>query len=356
MTGLVLVLPADLEAPTGGNRYDQSLAGALHQLGVPVQQRLGPGRWPVATSADRGRLSALLRSGGADGEQPDGVPVLVDGLLAGGAPEAVVSAIEAGVRLHVLVHLPLALETGLSVQDAAELEALERQALRAATGVITTSHWAAADLRARHGLERVAVAAPGTDPAPPSTGSTPPRLLQLATVTPRKDQLGVLEALSQIQDLPWTADLTGRLDVDAGYTEQVRAAIDRHRLGDRVGLTGPAGGDRLAAAWAAADLLLLPSHAETWGLVVTEALARGVPVVVGRGTGAQEALGQAPGGAPDKALPGAVIRPGHPVALAGAIRHLLGPGRASAVAAASARGRTLRRWLDTARDVLAAVQ
>lgn len=343
MTRLVLVVPADLDTPSGGNRYDRALAQALTELGTEVEQRPAPGHWPVATSRERDRLAELLRG-------PD--PVLVDGLLACGAPAAVTDAVDAGARVHVLVHLPLALETGLSTEAAAELEALERQTLHAATGVLATSRWAAQDLRERHDLDEVAVALPGTDPAPTSAGSSPPLLLQLASVTPRKDQLTVVAALAALRDLPWTAELTGPLEVDPGYTARVQAAIEEHGLTDRVRLTGPKNGAALRAAWNATDLLLLPSQAETWGMVVTEALARGVPAVVGLGTGAEEALGRAP----DGTVPGAVVPPGDPAALAAALRDMLGPGRERAVTAARARGHELNRWQDTARDVLEAVR
>jgi len=176
--------------------------------------------------------------------------------------------------------------------------------------------------------------------------------LQLASVTPRKDQLAVVEALAELQDLPWTAELTGPVDVDPDYAERVQTAIDRHGLGERVLLTGPRAGDELEAAWDATDLLLLPSFAETWGLVVTEALARGIPAVVGLGTGAEEALGRTG----EDRLPGAVVPPGDHLALQAALRNLLGPGRNEAAEAARERGRELNRWQDTAQDVLEAVQ
>jgi glycosyltransferase involved in cell wall biosynthesis len=338
---LVLVVPADVAKPTGGNRYDRSLAAAMRRLGTKVEQRLAPGRWPVATATDRDRLAELL-----DGPYP----VLVDGLLACGAPGAVARAVAGGCRVHVLVHMPLALEPRPG-RTAADLQALEREALLAATGVVATSRWTAADLRHRYGLDGVAVAPPGADPAPVSAGSTPPRLLQLAAVTPIKDQLTVVDALARVQDLPWTADLTGPLDVDPGYTARVEAALDRCRLVDRVRLTGPVDGAGLQQAWDAADLLLLPSRAETWGMAVTEGLARGVPAVVSRGTGAEEALGCAQ----DGSVPGAAVPVGDPDALAVAIRDLLGPGREGARLAARARRQTLRSWQHTARDVLAAM-
>jgi Glycosyl transferases group 1 len=329
---LTFVVPEDLHAPTGGNRYDQALAAALATIGVDVDRR------PAAPAT----LAPALRAAG---------PVLVDGLLACPEPDAVADAVAAGTPVHVLVHLPLALETGLGDEQARALDALEARTLRAATGVVATSRWAADHLRARHALDQVAVATPGAEPAAPATGSAPQHLLHLATVAPRKDQLGVVEALATVRDLRWTCALTGSLDADPAYTERVRTAIDRHGLRDRVRLTGPATGAGLAAAWDAADLLLLPSRVETWGMAVTEGLARGVPAVVGRGTGAEEALGRAP----DGAVPGAAVPPGDPDALADALRDLLGPGRERAAAAARARRATLARWQDTARDVLEAV-
>ena len=339
---LVFVVPADLAKPTGGNRYDLALAGALRTMGTAVELRPVRGDWPVATADDREDLAHALR---------DSAPLLVDGLLASGAPGAVQRAVAAGSRVYVLVHMPLALRTGLTPEVAAVLDELERAALHAATGVLTTSHWAATVLRERHDLLEVEVAVPGTDPAPVSAGSTPPRLLHLASITPLKDQLTVVDALALVRDLPWTAALTGSLDVDPPYTAQVRAAIDRHRLGDRVRLTGPLGGLDVERAWRATNLLLLPSRAETWGMVVTEALARGVPAVVSLGTGSEEALGRAD----DGCLPGAAVPAGAPAALAAAIRDLLGPGRERARAAALMRRQTLRGWRETATDVLAAV-
>jgi glycosyltransferase involved in cell wall biosynthesis len=344
VTRLVLVVPADLDTPSGGNRYDSALARALAELGTEVEHRPATGRWPMATALEQDQFADLLLG-------PD--PVLVDGLLACGAPAAVAAAVAAGTRVHVLVHLPLALETGLSPESAADLDTREGQALRAATGVLATSQWAADDLRARHDLKGViTVAVPGTDPAPAAVGSTPPRVLQLASITPRKDQLTVVDALATIRDLPWTADLTGPLEIDPAYAEQVQSSINRYGLGDRIRLTGSRRGADLAAAWEATDLLLLPSHAETWGMAVTEALARGIPAVVALGTGAEEALGHAP----DGSLPGAVVPAGDSGALAAALRDLLGPDRARARAAARARGQGLSQWQDTARDVLEAVR
>lgn len=345
MTSMVFVVPVGLSRPTGGNRYDQELTRALSDLGTSVEVREVAGDWPEADGPARAALAAALRSE---------APVLADGLLACGAPQQVADAVAAGGRVHVLVHMPLALDIGLTPQVAARRDALERASLRAATSVLTISAWTAAELRRRHGLARVAVARPGAGPAPLAHGSDPPRLLHLAAVTPVKDQLGVVTTLAQLRDLPWTAWLSGDDRAAPGYAATVREAIRTHRLNDRVLLTGPLTGDELHAAFAATDLLLLPSRAETWGLAVTEALARGIPAVVSAGTGAVEAL---TGGEPcdPRELPGAVVPPGDRCALAAALRAQLGADRVRARTAARARRSPLPSWQDTARTVLEAV-
>jgi len=331
------VVPGDLDRPTGGNRFDRQLTTALTRLGTAVELRPVPGAWPVGSAADRARLGDALGSSR---------PVLVDGLLASGAPEQVQDAVRGGGRVHVLVHLPLALHSAPE-EISAVRNALEGRALHAATGVVATSAWTATDLHWRHELPGVTVALPGAPRAALATGSAPALLRHLAAVSPVKDQLTVVEALAQITDQDWTAELTGALDVDPDYTARVRAAVARHRLSSRVRLTGPLTGAALEAAWSATDVLLLPSPVETWGLVITEALARGIPAVVSRGTGAQEALGRTP----DGELPGAVVRAGSASDLAAATRDLLGAGRARARRAALTRREVLPEWRRTALTV-----
>ena len=105
---------------------------------------------------------------------------------------------------------------------------------------------------------------------------------------------------------------------------------------------GAVTGAELDRAYARADLLVLPSHAETYGMVVTEALARGIPVLATGVGGVAEALG-------DGVRPGLLVPPGDPRALAGALRAWLTDAglRAHLRAAAKARRATLRRWADT---------
>jgi glycosyltransferase involved in cell wall biosynthesis len=325
---LRLIVPADVGAPNGGNVYDLALADAWRRAGDEVDVvRCEPSTLP-------GEL-----------QRPWHGETLVDGLLACAQPQPVAAA-----RVGVLVHMPLALGTGLPPAKATELDRLERQALQAATLVVTTSHWSAQYLVSHHELKQPAVAPPGVCAAPISVGSDPPLLVHLAALVRHKDQLGVVAALAGLTDLPWRARLAGPDDRDLDYVAAVRAAVRTANLGDRVEIPGVLARDD---AWSGADLALLPSRVDTFGMVVTEALARGIPAVVSEG-GPAEALGVTSAGEP----PGVVIRAGDAESLTRVLRRwLTDPGhRTELRRRALSRRATLEGWSMTARRVREALE
>jgi glycosyltransferase involved in cell wall biosynthesis len=337
-----VVLPGGVDdpaAPSGGNRYDRAVCDRLART-ADVHEIAVHGDWPRPGAAARDALARALAG------LADGATVLLDGLVACGVPEILEP--EAGrLRLVVLVHLPLSDETGLAPAEAADLSARERRVLYAAAAVVATSRAAARRLTDVHDLpaERITVAPPGVDPAPPAAPSEAGnRLLCVAAVTPRKGHDVLIGALARLGDLDWSCVCVGATD---------RAGFLPAPVPPGVEFTGPRTGAELDAAYAHADLLVLPSRAETYGMVVTEALARGVPVLGTRVDGVPEALGAAP----DGTVPGELVPPGDPDALAAALRRwLTDPAlRQHRRAAARARRDTLRGWDTTTRligDVL----
>jgi len=338
---LRLVVPGNVRHNSGGNVYNAALARELAVLGVDVETCPLDGGWPVGSAADRRRLAALLcDDGGAPGSTGAGRAVtIVDGLLACGAPDELAAAAAAGRPAWILLHMPL--------DDSGQDEAgLESRALRSAAGVICTSTSAAASIRARHGLDGIRVALPGTDTAALASGSEPPHLLAVAALLPNKDQSLLLAALSALTDLPWTASLIGSDTADPTYAAQLRDTVTRMELQDRIRIPGELRGRALEAEWASSDLSLLISQAETFGLVVTESIARGVPVVVRAGTGAVEALAA---GTPDPApaqWPAAVPTPTPAAAPTAEHGTAILPGTAVALGADPAPlAEVLRQWL-----------
>ena len=304
MSEVHFILPDGIDdpaRPSGGNTYDRRVRDGLAALGLTVRMH---------------GIEAVERI-------PDGAVVLLDGLVASPAPEVLVP--HAGrLRQVVLMHMPIG-------------DARERAVLEAATAVITTSRWTERRLRELHGLpaERIHVAEPGVDPAPVTSGTAGGEaLLCVAAVTPHKGHDALLDALATVADLPWRCTCVGSLDRDPAF-----AASVQRRANGRVEFTGPRTGAELERTYAAADLLVLPSHAETYGMVVTEALARGVPVVATDVGGVSEALGDG----------GLLVPPGDPAALGAALRRWLRDAglRERLRLAARERRETLRGWTAT---------
>jgi hypothetical protein len=330
-----VVLPGSVDDPTvpsGGNVYDRRVCAALPALGWRVLPTPVTGGWPRPAPAERAALERVLA------DLPDGALVLVDGLVGCGVPEVLVPAAQR-LRLVVLVHLPLADETGLDPAVAADLDRREREVLDAAAAVVVTSPWAAGRVAG------AVVAEPGVDPAPVAPGGDGLNLLCVASVTRRKAQDVLVRALTGVADRPLRCVLAGPRP-DPAFDAELCELVDRGGLADRVRLVGPLAGADLDAAYAAADLALLVSRAETFGMAVTEALAAGLPVVVSDAGPLPDTLGHAP----DGSRPGLVVAAGEPAPLAAVLRRWCDePGwRAGLRRSALARRQTLTGWEHTA--------
>jgi glycosyltransferase involved in cell wall biosynthesis len=339
-----VVMPGDVDrvtVPSGGNVYDRRICEGL-ALGRPVHEIALAGSWPRPDAAAKEGLDRALH------DLPDGARVLLDGLVACGVPHVVVPHARR-LDLTILVHLPL----GDEGPDTGDLDERERETLQAARAVVATSTWAARRLVGHHGLDtdRVHVAAPGTEPAPVSEPGDGTRLLCVASVTPRKGHDLLVQALAEVADLPWRCECAGPLRRDLTHVSRLRKLIEQEGLDDRITLAGPRRGARLDAAYAGADLLVLPSRAETYGMVVTEALARGIPVLATAVGGVPEALGRTP----DGRVPGLLVPPEDVVALADALRGWLGEPevRRDLRAAALERRGTLPGWDETTKRLAA---
>lgn len=283
---LTLVVPDRSPlAPSGGDRYDAALVTQWRSLGREVRVIPVPGAWPWPTREELEGLHGLL---GTLGEGP----VLLDGLVGSAAPEAVERSATARPTV-VLVHSLLADGAGATGASAADLDRRERRALAAAHAVVTNSGWARGLLAERLGIRDAAVAEPGTAPQAVASGSLDrtgtPVLLSLGAVVPLKNHAVLLAALERVADLAWSLVVAGPAPDPDHLAGLVGQAAERG-LSDRVTWAGPLVGAPLEEVWDRTDLLLHPSRSETFGMVVAEAHAHGIPTLVGAGTGAVEAL------------------------------------------------------------------
>jgi glycosyltransferase involved in cell wall biosynthesis len=334
---LDLIQPGDESTLTGGYIYNRRLLEALAARGWRTTVHSLQSSFPLPTDAALHEAREVL----------DAIPtrrlVLVDGLALGGMPELIQREAQR-LCLVALVHHPLAMETGLDAATAAALERAERRALAAVRGVIVTSHATASALTARAvAAQRIGVVEPGTDPAPPAHGSggEPVELLCVATVTPRKGHAVLLEALGTLAHCAWRLTCVGSLQRCPATVEALHQQIRALRLEQRVRLLGEVNPTALSNCYAQADLFVLASHYEGYGMALAEALAHALPVLSTR-------AGAIPDTVPEQA--GILVPPGDSGALADSLARLLREPqlrRRLALGAASARA-ALPDWKQAA--------
>jgi glycosyltransferase involved in cell wall biosynthesis len=334
MRPLHFVVPGPLDQRTGGYIYDRRMVEGLRALGWTVAVHELEGSFPHADATARQVVAAMI-----DGLPPAALPV-IDGL-------ALPAFAGCAARLPpwiALIHHPLPLETGLSPTDAAAFAALERKLLGQAARVIVTSPSTRRDLAA-YGLDegRVGVVLPGTDRAPLARGSKGPghTLLCVASLTPRKGHLVLLEALATVQDLPWRLVCVGSAERDPGCAASLAGTIERLGLDGRVELAGEHRDDGLERLYDQADLFVLASCHEGYGMALAEALARGLPVVSTTAGAIRETV---------PAAAGVLVPPGDADALGATLRRVLAEPEAFLTRQAGARAARdrLPTWDDAA--------
>jgi len=309
---VAFAIPGDLQAATGGYGYDRRMARELRELGWQVDVvELGDG-FPQPSATQRAFAMDRLRA------LPEGRTILIDGLAFGVLPE-LRAALSGRHALIALVHHPLALESGLPANAARVLHASEKAALATASGIVVTSPQTARDLAGQYDVpeSRIAICRPGTDRVRQqrTAGGAVVRLLSVGSVVPRKGHDVLVEALAGLTGLPWHLTIVGDRNRDAATARALDALIAHHGLEQRIAVTGELPEAAVHAAYAKADLFVLASHHEGYGMAFAEAIAHELPVI-----------GTTAGAIPETVAPGAglLVPPGDVAALRAALHRLIG--------------------------------
>ncbi len=326
------VVPGSLCEVTGGYHYDRRLLEGLQSLGWRITIRTLDAGFPFPTREALDAAAAVFAA------FSDGDLVLIDGLALGAMPE-VVAAHATRLRLVGLVHHPLAFESGLAADVAERLRRSEQAALRSMRHVIVTSAFTREGLVSYEVARAcISVVEPGTYAAPLAKGSHDScNILCVANLIPRKGHDVLIEALSALRHLPWRLTCVGSTKRSPATAAALGRQIDATGLGAHVRLLGELDGAALERCFIAADLFVLPTRHEGFGMVVAEALAHGLPV-----------LATKTGAIPDLVLPdaGLIVPPDDPEALRQALSYLLTEQDALARLARGARAvrDRLPRW------------
>lgn len=315
---------------SGGNVYNRHLRDGLRGAGWQVRM--------VAVPEGSGLLGASELA-----ELPGGALVIIDGLVA--VRESVALAAQSSrLRMIALAHMVVS-HPAASTGHETDLVQGEALALASVDRVIATSGWTRAELIAR-ALVRpgdVVTAHPGTDPAPATEASRGGgRLLCVGVVAPHKGQDVLIRALARLtQAGDWSCVCAGSLEMAPDFVIGLERTVQIEQLTTRVSFAGTLSGPALDAAYGRADLVVAPSRTESFGMVVTEALARGIPVVASRVGGIPEAL--SPSGA------GILVTPDDPAALETVLREWSANAtlRTELTTAARAARATVRSWGST---------
>jgi L-malate glycosyltransferase len=185
---------------------------------------------------------------------------------------------------------------------------------RRARGVITVSEFSAALVRKTYAIDPLIIPngiALHDLPVREVQVHQPPGVIFAGRFVPQKNLLALIEALSQLADLPWTCTLLG----DGPDINAVKQAIAARYLEKRFSLPGWVTGEAVLSAMADNDLLCMPSLAEGLSVAGVQALAMGLAIVTTR-----------VGGSADLVEPGQngfLVEPGDTQAITNALRHLL---------------------------------
>jgi glycosyltransferase involved in cell wall biosynthesis len=345
MRPVVFAIPGDLALPTGGYAYDRRVLAIAQAQGADITHLELPAGYPAPTANDLANTARLIAA------TPRDAILLIDGLAYGAMPADLIGDFRR--RIVALVHHPLGLESGIGEDRARELIASEKAALALAEKVIVTSPLTARTLMKDLAVPqaKIVVAEPGCDPAPRAEGSGGPGVAMLAVgaISARKGYDLLVESLAPLAGRDWRLTIAGAADRAPEAVADVKRRIAAHGLGHRIALAGAVDDPALRALYHSADLFVMASHYEGYGMALAEAMARGLPIVTTTG-----------GAAADTAPDGAALKvpPGDIDALRSALMRALDDSglRARLSAASWAAGQTLPRWNDTTARILAALE
>ncbi len=273
---VLFIIPGDINLPTGGYRYDREIISAWRQSGVNVELVSLQGNYPFPNPEEEKLALEIIQ------KLPCADVAVVDGLLGGSAPEFI-QRLSEKIPVASLIHHPLCLENGLDEKSANSLKKSEKRGLEFTSLIITTSpttRKTVAELFKRD-EKQIHTVLPGVERGTQSAGSQSAclNLLCVGSVIERKGHKDLLLALGKLKHLDWQLDCIGSTAFDEILFAELQALSEQLELDAKVGFHGDVSEDVLSSFYKRADLFVLPSLFEGYGMAYAEAIVRGIPVI-----------------------------------------------------------------------------
>lgn len=115
-----------------------------------------------------------------------------------------------------------------------------------------------------------------------SSSVGPRRALFLSRLHPKKGLPMLIEAWARVRPKDWELILVG--PSEEGHRAELEEQVRSDGLDDEITFSGSVSDKEKWAVYRSADLFVLPTHSENFGIVVAEALAAGIPVLTTTGT------------------------------------------------------------------------
>jgi glycosyltransferase involved in cell wall biosynthesis len=335
MRPVTFAIPGPLTRRLGAIIYDGEVLQGLRDHGHPTAYLQLAEGFPTPSAAEIAEAEAALLA------VPASHVLVIDGWIGGVIDTEVMCRIKAPIV--AMTHHPLALETGLTPARATQLRQRETANMALAACVVAPSQHTADLLVQDFGVApaRLLVGLPGfaRPTLTPMIKTNPALIVSVGVLVERKGHDVLLNALAGIADLPWQAEIIGQAqDADLAAALSTQAAM--LGLAGRVTFLGSLSAQALQARYRAATVFALATRFEGYGMVFSEAMQFGLPVVSTR-------AGAVPQTVPEGS--GLLADVDDVAGFATHLRRVLSDSdlRATLSAGAFLRAKTLPTWADT---------
>lgn len=272
---LHFLIPGDINTLTGGYIYNKRMVNGLLNKGHQVEVHSLMNDFPFPSPESKKKCAETLFA------IPKGDFIIIDSIVFGAIPD-LLKKIKRFHPIIALIHLPLSMGTGYSADQRSRLLILENEAFEYADLIIVTSAFTR-NLLIEMGINpsRLVTIIPGAEALlhKQKYCPIPRKFITVSNYTPNKGYLLLINALSELKHLKWTLDCYGNPEFDPEYFKELSDLITHNNLTEKIFLHTAVSGKELSEAYVNSDLLIHPSEFETYGMVLTEALSHGIPVV-----------------------------------------------------------------------------